>query len=364
MHDIVDLRSDTLTCPPRHAGGDGPRRGRRRCLGGRPTVRRLEEMAARRTGKDAALFVSSGHRATSSPSSPRPARPGDRLDRTRTSSTTRGRRRGLRGVRPCPCHRARLPHRGPGSDNVRPSNIHIPATGLVCVENTHNRHGGTCCTPEDIARGRGGPRSWRAVPSRRRAHLQPAVASAGPWRLRAALDSSPSVSPRLGRAGRLPDLRVREFIAHSRRVRKMLAAACGRSGARRRGTDRPSKPWSTLAEDHDHGQAAGPRLAELPRCGSIRQGADEYRHLPRWTAMVARPSSPRAVCPQSQDPSDRPGGHPVRDHKDVDREDIDRALDAFREITAHLVTGAHTMASACWTSRTSDVLLTTKHCAP
>ena len=34
---------------------------------------------------------------------------------------------------------------------VRPANIHLPATGLVCIENTHNRHGGTCCTPEEIA---------------------------------------------------------------------------------------------------------------------------------------------------------------------------------------------------------------------
>src|SRR5207249_1742425 len=34
---------------------------------------------------------------------------------------------------------------------LRPANIHLPQTGLVCVENTHNRHGGTCCTPEEIA---------------------------------------------------------------------------------------------------------------------------------------------------------------------------------------------------------------------
>jgi threonine aldolase len=36
-------------------------------------------------------------------------------------------------------------------ESLRPANIHIPPTGLVCIENTHNRHGGTCCTPEDIA---------------------------------------------------------------------------------------------------------------------------------------------------------------------------------------------------------------------
>ena len=35
-------------------------------------------------------------------------------------------------------------------EHIRPNNIHIPMTGLVAVENTHNRHGGTCCTPEEI----------------------------------------------------------------------------------------------------------------------------------------------------------------------------------------------------------------------
>src|SRR2546430_8490317 len=33
---------------------------------------------------------------------------------------------------------------------LRPANIHVPPTGLVAIENTHNRHGGTCCTPEEI----------------------------------------------------------------------------------------------------------------------------------------------------------------------------------------------------------------------
>ena len=35
-------------------------------------------------------------------------------------------------------------------EHIRPNNIHIPMTGLVAVENTHNRHGGTYCTPEEI----------------------------------------------------------------------------------------------------------------------------------------------------------------------------------------------------------------------
>src|SRR5260370_36544667 len=61
MHDVVDLRSDTLTLPTQ-AMRDAMARAE---VGDDvweedPTVRRLEAVAARRTGKEAALFVSSG----------------------------------------------------------------------------------------------------------------------------------------------------------------------------------------------------------------------------------------------------------------------------------------------------------------
>ena len=61
MHDVVDLRSDTLTLPTA-----AMREAMARAEVGDdvweedPTVKRLEEVAARRTGKEAALFVSSG----------------------------------------------------------------------------------------------------------------------------------------------------------------------------------------------------------------------------------------------------------------------------------------------------------------
>jgi threonine aldolase len=33
---------------------------------------------------------------------------------------------------------------------IRPRNIHFPEPALVCVENTHNRHGGTIVTPKQL----------------------------------------------------------------------------------------------------------------------------------------------------------------------------------------------------------------------
>src|SRR5882672_786729 len=60
-NDMIDLRSDTVTLPTeemreavrRAELGDDSREGD-------PTVRRLEELAATKTGKEAALFVASG----------------------------------------------------------------------------------------------------------------------------------------------------------------------------------------------------------------------------------------------------------------------------------------------------------------
>jgi threonine aldolase len=34
---------------------------------------------------------------------------------------------------------------------IRPENIHFPQPSLLCVENTHNRHGGTVVTPDEIS---------------------------------------------------------------------------------------------------------------------------------------------------------------------------------------------------------------------
>ena len=34
---------------------------------------------------------------------------------------------------------------------IKPRNIHFPEPALVCVENTHNRHGGTVVSPKQLA---------------------------------------------------------------------------------------------------------------------------------------------------------------------------------------------------------------------
>jgi len=69
-HDVIDLRSDTLTQPtPEMREAMARAEGRRRRLGRgphRPAVSRL--LAAQRLGKPAGLFVTSGTQGTCSPS--------------------------------------------------------------------------------------------------------------------------------------------------------------------------------------------------------------------------------------------------------------------------------------------------------
>jgi len=154
MHDVVDLRSDTLTQPTpamREAMARAP-------VGDDvweedPTVQRLEAEAARRTGKEAGLFVTSGTQGnlvsvlaqTQHGQEILLDRDSHILNNEVGGATLVG---GLQTM-PVATERGFLTARQV-REHIRPSNIHIPPTGLVCLENTHNRHGGTCCSPEEV----------------------------------------------------------------------------------------------------------------------------------------------------------------------------------------------------------------------
>src|SRR2546428_1807393 len=154
MHDVVDLRSDTLTLPTpemreamaRAEVGDD-------VWGEDPTVQRLEAMAAARLGKPAGLFVTSGTQGNLV-SVVTHTRPGQEVVLDFDSHVFNNEVAGAPVIgqvqmRPTKTERGFL---SPEQvrEALRPANIHLPQTGLVCIENTHNRHGGTCCTPAEI----------------------------------------------------------------------------------------------------------------------------------------------------------------------------------------------------------------------
>jgi threonine aldolase len=343
MHDIVDLRSDTLTLPT-----PAMREAMARAEVGDdvweedPTVRRLEELAARRMGKDAALFVSSGTQGNLV-SVLTQTRPGQEVILDADSHIFNyevAAAAVFGGVQTLPVKTARgflAPEQV--RDHIRPSNVHIPVTGLVCLENTHNRHGGTCCTPEEIgavatvAHAAGvpvhldGARIWNA-----------AVALGRPIAEFARHADSITFCLSKGLAAPVGSLVCgsTDFVARARRVRKMLGGGMRQVGIlAAAGLVALESMVDRLAEDHANARQLAEAVARLPRVrvdlASVQTNIVIFHvDRPGGAAELVTGSLARKVKIHQIGPTS------IRcvTHKDVDAEDVGRAIEAFREITA------------------------------
>ena len=343
MHDTVDLRSDTLTLPT-----PAMREAMARAEVGDdvweedPTVRRLEELAARRVGKDAALFVSSGTQGNLV-SVLTQTRPGQEVILDADSHIFNyevAAAAVFGGVQTLPVKTARgflAPEQV--RDHIRPSNVHIPVTGLVCLENTHNRHGGTCCTPEEIgavaavAHAAGvpvhldGARIWNA-----------AVALGRPVAEFARHTDSITFCLSKGLAAPVGSLVCgsTDFIARARRIRKMLGGGMRQVGIlAAAGLVALESMIDRLAEDHVNARQLADGVARLPRArvdlASVQTNIVIFHvDRPGGAAELVTGSLARKVKIHQIGPTS------IRcvTHKDVDAEDVGRAIEAFREITA------------------------------
>lgn len=153
---MIDLRSDTVTLPTpemREAmagavvGDDVFRED--------PTVCRLEETGAAIAGKEAALFVPSGTMGNQVALLTHTGR-GDEVI-VDAEAHIYYYEVGGPAVLSSVMLRPVLGLHGPGATAAleaacRPADIHFPLTSLVCLENTHNRGGGTAMSPEDMKR--------------------------------------------------------------------------------------------------------------------------------------------------------------------------------------------------------------------
>ncbi len=154
VREFIDLRSDTVTLPTeemleaiRHAklGDDVYEED--------PTVNRLEDMAATKMGKEAALLVASGTQANLV-SSMSNAQRGELVileSESHMNWYEVGGVSSIAGLMPWPV-KSQYGALDPKDllAAIRPQNIHFPEPALVCVENTHNRHGGTVITPAQL----------------------------------------------------------------------------------------------------------------------------------------------------------------------------------------------------------------------
>lgn len=155
MKDFIDLRSDTVTKPTSamrkamaeaEVGDD--------VFGEDPTVNALQEKVANLLGKEAALFVPSGTMANQL-SIKSHTEPGDEVIIEASSHPYNfegGAGAALSGIQ-FQCLRGvrGILDASQIEEATRPADHHFPVTKLVCLENTHNRGGGSIFPLEKMA---------------------------------------------------------------------------------------------------------------------------------------------------------------------------------------------------------------------
>ena len=270
---VVDLRSDTLTRPTAEMSramakadvGDD-------VFGEDPTVNKLEELAADRMGKEAALFVASGTMGNLVSLLAHCGR-GEEIilgSFAHTFYFEQGGSAAVGGIHP-----RTLPNQPDGTllladieGAIRTDNVHFPRTRLIVLENTHNLCGGY---PLDIA-------YMQAVGDIARRHsLKIHVDGARFFNAAAALDvpvselaaDADSLSFCLSKGLGAPVGSVvcgsREFISEARRARKILGGGMRQAGVlAAAGIVALNEMVDRLADDHANARKLAEGLAQMP----------------------------------------------------------------------------------------------------
>jgi threonine aldolase len=270
---VIDLRSDTVTLPTpamreamasAEVGDD--------VLGEDPTINRLEATAAARVGKEAALFVASGTMGNLVALLTHCGR-GDEIiagDRAHLFLFEAGGASALGSI-----HSRQVPNRPDGTLDlaqveaaIRPDNDHYPRSRLICLENTHNRCGGACLTPDYM-------RQARVLADRYglRMHLDGArifnAAVALGLDVRELTRPADSVSFCLSKGLSAPVGSLlcgpADFIKQARRIRKVVGGGMRQAGViAAAGIVALEQMVDRLADDHGHARRLAEGLADIP----------------------------------------------------------------------------------------------------
>jgi len=269
----IDLRSDTVTLPtPQMRAAMASAELGDDVYGEDPTVNRLEELAAEKTGKEAALFVASGTMANLVALLTHCGR-GDEVivgDRAHMFINEVAGMAALGGIQP-----RTLPNQPDGTlaldaieNAIRGVNDHYPPTRLIALENTHNSCGGAPLSVE----------YHRAVFELARRHnlqihidgarvFNAAIALGVEARAFAQYADSISFCLSKGLSAPVGSLicGTREFIARARRNRKMVGGGMRQAGIlAATGIVALETMIERLADDHAHAKYLAEQLADIP----------------------------------------------------------------------------------------------------
>jgi len=342
MHQISDFRSDTVTRPTKEMyeamvsaplGDD--------VLGDDPTVQKLEAVGAEMLGKEASLFCVSGVMANQVAFHVHTRR-GDELILHEGAHTFNNETGAIAGVSMVQARTVPGPAGMPTLESIlnaiRGPNVHHPRTSLVALENTHNAAGGRVLPQDKVIEIGRAVRERGLVFHLDGARIANAAVKQGVSiaKLVEPFDSATiCLSKGLGSPVGSLVAGTKAFVAEARRTRKMFGggmrqvgvlAACGLISL--------TKMVDRLAEDHSNCTKLARGLAEIPGIDVDLSAVEtnivffklpgRNHHFPAIKDALAK----RGVLALYLNPT----SWRMCTHYDVDGEDVDRAVKAWREV--------------------------------
>jgi threonine aldolase len=339
---FIDLRSDTVTKPSKamrqaiaeaEVGDD--------VFEDDPTVKKLEEMVAELLGKEKALFVPSGTMANEVAIKSQ-TKPGDEVILEEDSHIYNyevGAPSVLCGVQLNPLKGKRgVLTAQQILDHIRPEDIHVPQTTLICLENTHNRAGGTIYPLEEIKKIRGATKPFGIKMHLDGARLWNATIATGiPLDEYARHFDSVSVCLSKGLGAPIGSVisGTSDFIQIARRNRKMFGGGMRQVGIiAAAGIYAIENNFNRLIEDHRNAKALAQGLSKIPKISVDLESVQtnivviEIKESSMDVADVLEKLKGKGVLAVPF------GKTKIRcvTHLDVNRDDIYRALEVFKQV--------------------------------
>ena len=341
MKKYSDFRSDTVTRPTEEmrqamamaeVGDD--------VLGDDPTVQKLEELAASIMGKEAGLFVPSGTMGNSIAAKMWTRELEEviveekahiyNMESTHLTFISRV------TPRPLPSKRGALDPELVRR-NIRLASVHTPQTSLICLENTHNNWGGAVVPLETFQEIKKVADEYGL-----KVHLDGArifnasIASGVPVKEYARYCDSVMFCLSKGLSSPVGSLLVsdRKTIDYARRIRKVLGGGMRQAGVLAAcGIISLTKMVDRLKEDHIRAKSLARAIYDLP---GITLNPEEvetniiifyFNHPHLSISELLNRLQEKGILALGVF-----GGVRLVTHKDVDDEDVERAIKAFREI--------------------------------